>query len=152
MLGLILLDRVGPTPTSGIMKISHIVFLSFFVILLLFSITTFINYRQSELINSNAEEFSRSSTVLRSSNRFQRNFLNMVSGLRGYMLTNETFFIQTYDSAETENREILTELSHIIPDSSRQGVILAQIKQLNDRWINELAQPLIKAKNASLHS
>jgi signal transduction histidine kinase len=134
------------------MKLSYLILTGFLLILILFTTTTYINYVQSQKVNENSERFAQSSTILRHSNRFQRNFLNMVSGLRGYMLTNESFFIQAYDSAETENREILAELSHIIPDSSRQGVILAQIKQLNHRWINELAQPLIKAKNASLLS
>ncbi|MGC3943743.1 MAG: ATP-binding protein [Chryseolinea sp.] len=131
------------------MKISHIVFLSFFVILLLFSITTFINYRQSELINSNAEEFTRSSVVLRHGNRFQRNFLNMVSGLRGYILTNETFFIQTYDSAIIENESILDEMSAMVPVNSDQRILLDDIRQLQKYWVTELAMPLLDAKKNS---
>ncbi|MEJ1241000.1 ATP-binding protein [Chryseolinea sp. T2] len=131
------------------MKISHIIFLSFFVILLLFSITTFINYRQSELINSNAEEFSRSSTVLRSGNRFQRNFLNMVSGLRGYILTNETFFIQTYDSAIIENESILDEMADLVPDKSDQRILLDDIRELQKYWVTDLAMPLLDAKKNS---
>ncbi len=50
---------------------------------------------------------------MRGSNRFQRNILNLVSGLRGYLLTNEAFFIQSYDSAIIENEEILSELSSL---------------------------------------
>jgi CHASE3 domain sensor protein len=134
------------------MKLSYLILTGFLLILILFTTTTYINYVQSQKVNENSERFSQSSTILRHSNRFQRNFLNMVSGLRGYLLTNESFFIQSYDSADMENRDILTELSHIVPDSSRQGELLTQIKQLNDRWINELALPLIKAKNASLLS
>ncbi len=134
------------------MKLSYLILTGFLLILILFTTTTYNNYVQSQKVNENSERFSQSSTILRHSNRFQRNFLNMVSGLRGYLLTNESFFIQSYDSADTENRDILAELSHIVPDSSRQGQLLNQIRQLNDRWINELALPLIKAKNASLLS
>jgi|GEM_PF-589476 len=131
------------------MKISHIVFLSFFVILLLFSITTFINYRQSEMIKSNAEQFDRSSVVLRHSNRFQRNFLNMVSGLRGYVLTNETFFIQTYDSAIIENESILDEMSQLVSQKSDQRILLDDIRELQKYWVTELAMPLLDAKKNS---
>jgi signal transduction histidine kinase len=134
------------------MKLSYLILTGFLLILILFSTTTYINYVQSQEVNENSERFSRSSTILRHSNRFQRNFLNMVSGLRGYMLTNEAFFMQSYDSAHAENREILAELATLIPDSSRQGVLFNQIRQLNDRWINELAAPLIKAKKESLLS
>lgn len=128
------------------MKISHIILLSFFLILLLFSITTYINYKQSQLVNTNSEEFARSSTIIRHSNRFQRNFLNMVSGLRGYLLTNELFFSQTYDSAILENQQILNDLSNLVPDGSEQKILLNDIDALNKLWVEEFATPLLKAK------
>ena len=131
------------------MKISHIIFLSFFVILLLFSITTFINYRQSEVINSNADDFARSSVLIRNSYRFQRNFLNMVSGLRGYLLTNESFFIQTYDSAIIENEMILENMTSSVPANSDQRILLDDIRELQKYWITELAMPLLDAKKNS---
>jgi signal transduction histidine kinase len=128
------------------MKISHIILVSFFFILLLFSITTYINYRQSEMVKTNSEEFARSSAVVRHSNRFQRNFLNMVSGLRGYLLTNEIFFIQTYDSAIIENETILDELSKLVPEKSDQRVLLDDIHELHKYWVMEFAVPLLEAK------
>src|SRR5690349_13228541 len=100
------------------MKISNIILISFFLILLLFSITTYINYKQFELININSDEFAKSSILVRHGNRFQRNFLNMVSGLRGFLLTNEEFFIQTYDSAVLENKQILHDLRGMVTDGA----------------------------------
>ena len=133
------------------MKISYAILFGFLMILLLFAATTYINYRQSEKINENHEVLARSSVILKQSNRFQRNILNMVSGLRGYLLTNEAFFIQSYDSAMIENDEILTELSTLIKDSVRQKNLIEDILELNEYWINEFALPLIEARrNASL--
>lgn len=134
------------------MRISHIILLSFLFILLLFSITTYINYKQSELITINSEEFARSSIVVRHSNRFQRNFLNMVSGLRGYLLTNEDFFIITYDSAIIENEQILHELSLLVPGNSDQKVLLDEIHQLHKYWEAEFAAPLLEAKKLTTRS
>lgn len=128
------------------MKISYIILLSFLFILVLFSITTYINFKQAELVNVNSEEFERSSVIVRHSNRFQRNFLNMVSGLRGFLLTNEEFFIQTYDSAVMENEQILHELGLLVPNGSDQKILLAEINQLNKYWIDEFAIPLLEAK------
>jgi signal transduction histidine kinase len=128
------------------MKISHIILLGFFFILLLFSITTFINYRQSEKVNENNDRFARSSSILRQGNRLQRNIFNMVSGLRGYLLTSEPSFIQTYDSALTENVEILAELEAEIKENSTQAKLVADLETLNTRWIREFATPLIEAK------
>ncbi len=134
------------------MKISFLILSGFFLILLLFSITTFINYRQSEKVNENSDKFSKSSTTLRGSNRFQRNILNLVSGLRGYLLTNEAFFIQSYDSAIIENEEILSELSSLTTGNASQKSLLDEIAMLYDRWGQEFAKPLLDAKKQGILS
>ncbi|HMG93611.1 MAG TPA: ATP-binding protein [Chryseolinea sp.] len=134
------------------MKISFLILSGFFLILLLFSITTYINYQQSEKVNENSDKFSKSSTTLRNSNRFQRNILNLVSGLRGYLLTNETFFIQSYDSAVIENEEILTELSFLTKKNESQKKLLDEIASLYDRWGQEFATPLLEAKKQAMVS
>jgi signal transduction histidine kinase len=134
------------------MKISHLIFLGFLLILIMFSVTTYINIRQAEKVNENSEWFSRSTTIVRNSNRFQRNILNMISGLRGYLFTGENFFIQSYDSASVENNNILMELSKMIPDTSAQQKEFQEIVALNRRWQEEFAQPLIAAKKASTSS
>src|SRR5688572_772749 len=100
------------------MKISYFIFFSFLLILVLFSITTYINFRQAENVNENSEFVARSAEMVRNTNRFQRNILNMVSGLRGYLFTGERYFMQSYDSAVVENENILLELSTHIPDNS----------------------------------
>jgi signal transduction histidine kinase len=128
------------------MKISYLIFFSFLFILLLFSTTTYINFEQSEEVRENSEWVERSTTIIRSSNRFQRNILNMISGLRGYLFSGENYFIQAYDSAKVENETILTELSSLIPDSSKQTVILREIQNINNQWLTNFSLPLIEAK------
>lgn len=128
------------------MKISHLIFLAFFLIIVLFSATTVINFKQWEKVQEHTEYVSNSGAVIRNSTRFQRNILNMVSGLRGYLLTGENYFIQVYDSATLENRAILDELSHLIAADSPQEVRLKKIESLHDRWINDFANPLKNAR------
>lgn len=131
------------------MKISHLIFLGFFFILIMFTITTYMNYRQAEKVNENSEWFAKSTTVMQQGNRFQRNILNMVSGLRGYLLSGENFFIQSYDSAAQENVQILEQLQAIIPDTSGQSLVLRELVRLNDQWMLDFADPLIRAKKAA---
>jgi signal transduction histidine kinase len=131
------------------MKISQLIFLGFLAILVMFTITTYINYNQAEKVNENSEWFAKSTTIMRESNRFQRNILTMVSGLRGYLLSGENFFIQSYDSAKQENIGILGQLNEIIPDTSAQKQALAQLIRLNDQWMLDFADPLIAAKKAA---
>lgn len=131
------------------MKISYLTFFSFILILLLFSVTTYINFRQSKQVEENTAWVAQSSTVIRHSNRFQRNILNMISGLRGYLFTGENYFIQAYDSAKQENEAILGDLSKIISNNTVQHRLLKEIQTLNNQWIEEFATPLIEAKKAA---
>src|SRR6187402_3400384 len=134
------------------MKISYLILFSFLFILVLFSLTTYINYNQSVLVNENTEKFTKSSLILRHSNRFQRNVLNMVSGLRGYLLTNEAYFIQTYDSAILENEIILQELLQLSQEGSKQKELLKDIHKLNEYWVTESVAPLLEAKKIAIIS
>ncbi len=121
------------------MKISSYIFFSFLFALLLFSITTFINFKLSREVNENAEYVSRSTEITKNGTRFQRNILTMVSGLRGYLLTGERYFIESYDEAVKENETILQELSAIITDTSQV------VKTLNSLVIEmELRYDLLK--------
>jgi len=127
------------------LKIAYYIFLSFLFILLLFATTTFINFRLAGTINSNTEYLSTSTDIIRNSGRFQRNILNMISGLRGYLLTGERSFIDSYDASQVENDSILTDLSSLISDKG-QIQLLKEIKALNDQWTDEYTEPLRKAK------
>lgn len=127
------------------MKIAQSIFFSFLFILLLFSFTTYINYRLSDKVKENTDYISRSSTIVRQSNRFQRNILNMASGIRGYLLTGDSSFLQTYDTAALENKAILTEFAQL-PDP-RQQVPLQRISMLNQKWLQEFSSVLADSNN-----
>jgi signal transduction histidine kinase len=122
------------------------------IILIMFGAVTYINFKQAEQVNENSEFFAKSTTVVRQSNRFQRNMLNMISGLRGYLFTGENYFKQAYDSAALENVAILNELSQLIPDTSVQNNTFEEIEQLNELWLDSFAIPLINAKQVAAHS
>jgi signal transduction histidine kinase len=135
------------------MKISAFTFIGFLVILIMFSITTYINFQLAERVNENSEWLGKSISVVRNSNRFQRNILNMVSGLRGYLFTEENFFIQAYDSAQRENETLLNELAmELAEEHSIQLMSLDQIAEINKQWVKDYASPLIEAKKVSYRS
>lgn len=130
---------------AGTMKISHYIFLGFVSILILFSITTFVNYSLSHAVTENNDYFTRSTNLVRNSSRFQRNVLTMVNGLRGYLLTGEKSFVEAYDTANIENELLLKEMEGLINDSA-QSRMLRHIKYLNDQWTEEYTDPLKQAK------
>ncbi|GAB4094475.1 sensor histidine kinase [Flaviaesturariibacter terrae] len=122
------------------MRIAQLIFFGILFILALFSLTTWINYRQSEAVKDNTEYVSHSATVVRQSNRFQRNILNIVSNLRAYFLTGDSSFIGTFQSAAQENDAILSEL--MAGADSRQLSGLRRISALNSRWSAEFTRIL----------
>jgi signal transduction histidine kinase len=128
------------------MKLSHLILLGFMIILVMFASATYINYNQAERVNENSEYFTYSTQVVRIANRFQRNILSMISGLRGYAFTGENHFIQSYDSAAAENVAILKELSAAVASNPAQNKSLNEIINLNDHWLKEFAEPIIEGR------
>ncbi len=128
------------------MRIANFILLSFAAIEILFAVTTYMNYRQAALVQSNSERFQQSSAIVRNSNRLQRNILSIVGGLRGYLLTNELFFIQNYDSAVMENQAIIAELKGSLRSDAEQQRLLTEIESLNSNLVENVAQPLLEAK------
>jgi signal transduction histidine kinase len=128
------------------MKLSYLILSGFMIILIMFASATYINYNQAEKVNQNSEYFAYSSQVVRNANRFQRNILSMISGLRGYAFTGENHFIQSYDSAAAENVSILKELSAAVADHPAQNRSLNEILLLNEQWLKEFAEPIIEAR------
>jgi signal transduction histidine kinase len=127
------------------MKIANLIFFSIFFILALFSITTYVNYKQSEEVRENAEFLSASSNVVRQSNRFQRNVLYMERNLKGYVFSGEEYLLQNYDSAFVENNALMTELLSSVPARSVQAIRLDKIRSMYHKWLDEFATPIVMA-------
>lgn len=130
------------------MKISTLIFISIFFILLMFSITTYVNYKQSEEVRANAEFLSQSGNIVRQSNQLQRNILYMERGLKRYVSIRENYLLQTIDTTSLENNTLLNELFSIIPVNSDQFKRLDEIQNLYNKWFEEFARPIIKLKSA----
>lgn len=128
------------------MKISNLIFAGFFFILILFSITTYVNYIQFEKVKEDNAWLVRSQMIIRSLSRLQRNILDMESGLRGYLLTGESIFLSPYDSAARENEIMFHELDSMIALTSEKNDELNKIRLLHQTWLTEFADPLIEAK------
>lgn len=131
------------------MKISNLIFAGFFFILLLFGITTYVNYRQFEKIKEENEWHVRSQIIIRNLSRLQRNILDMESSLRGFLLTGEPMFLVPFDSAARENELMFIELDSLIVLPSVQNAELKKIYLLHQTWRMKFAEPLIEAKKSA---
>lgn len=125
------------------MKITTLIFVSIFSILLMFSITTYVNYKQSEVVRANAEFLSQSGNIVRQSNQLQRNILYLESGIKRYVSTRENYLLPTIDTTSLKNNTLLNELFSAIPPNSDQFKKLDEIKNLYNQWFEEFAKPII---------
>ncbi|SDL92419.1 His Kinase A (phospho-acceptor) domain-containing protein [Catalinimonas alkaloidigena] len=136
------------------MRISVLIFVGFILILLLFSITTYVNYQLSQQVIENTKWVANSQAVIRNSSRLQRNLIEMESSLRGYLFTGDDIFTDNYDVASRENAELFAGLVSTIDrsDTARQEVRLAEIRELFTRWEQEYSLPLLQAKRNAVLS
>ncbi|MEO6406288.1 MAG: ATP-binding protein, partial [Ferruginibacter sp.] len=119
-----------------------------FFILLMFSITTYVNYKQSEEVRANAEYLSQSGNIVRQSNKLQRNILYLERELKRYVSIRENYLLQTIDTTALENTGLINELFSFIPVNSDQYKRLDEIKNLYNHWFLEFATPIITIKAA----
>jgi signal transduction histidine kinase len=118
------------------MKISYLILLSFLFILLLFSITTLINYNQYNEVLEKNDFLTRSATIVREGNRYHRNILNLVGVGRGYLLTKDKSLFETFQSTIHENENIFAEVNTLL-DDDKQRDRLASIIALDHKWVRE---------------
>jgi len=127
------------------MKLSTQILLAFCIVLLFSIADTFMNYRLSLKVERNIQFLSKSETIIRNSNRIHKTIIEMQSGFRGYLLTNDISFLEPYYSGLKYVPGLIEEQMSIIKQNSSQGSILDSIKALHLLWI-DYADSLIQSK------
>ena len=136
---------------GSIMKISYLILSSFLFILMLFSITTLINYNLYNEVQEKTDFLARSATIVREGNRYHRNILNLTGVGRGYLLTRDKSLFETFQSTTQENDSILVVVNSLL-DDERQKKRLAAIREMDHQWVREftLFAGIINRKTTAL--
>ncbi|MEO7308554.1 MAG: ATP-binding protein [Ferruginibacter sp.] len=127
------------------MKLSTQILLAFSIVLLLSVADTFVNYRLSLKVEQNIEFLSQSEAIIRNSNRVHKTMIEMQSAFRGYLLTNDSTFLDPYYSGLASVPDLLEEQKKLINTDRSQLTLLDSIQALHDQWI-EYAVALINSK------
>ncbi|MEO6542297.1 MAG: ATP-binding protein [Ferruginibacter sp.] len=127
------------------MKLSIQILLAFCIVLLLSVADTFVNYRLSLKVEQNIEFLSQSEAVIRNSNRVHKTIIEMQSAFRGYLLTNDSTFLDPYYRGLESVPDLLEEQKKIINADTSQLKLLDSIQALHAQWI-EYAVSLINSK------
>jgi signal transduction histidine kinase len=131
------------------MKLSTKIFIGFSLILALYVLDFFINSKLFDQVNQNAEFLTRSESIIRNSTRLHKTMINMQSGFRGYLLTDNDNFLESYKEGLSEVPLIVEEQRMFLSDAPRQLAELDTIMQLHSGWIKYSAA-IIKSKQDTI--
>nr|WP_255537100.1 ATP-binding protein [Pedobacter sp. SYSU D00873] len=103
----------------------------------------------SDKVNQNIAFLTRSESVIRNSSRLHKGIIEMQSGFRGYLLTDEEEFLQPYFSGLKTIPKLIKEQRALVKESDVQSRKLDSIAVLHHEWVI-YANSLIEAKKESL--
>lgn len=127
------------------MRISTKILIAFTVILLLSILDTVSNYVLSVKVEENTTFLSTSQEIIRNSGQFQRAVLEMQSSFRGFLVSQDTNFLQGYNKGLREIPESVADMKTLIKDDHAQTVLLDSIIMLHHQWL-VYSQKIINAK------
>jgi CHASE3 domain sensor protein len=113
------------------MKLSTRILLGFAVVLILSIVDTASNYLLSIKVGRNTEFLNRSQEVIRNSARLHKSIIDMQSSFRGYLLTQDTTFLNAYNNGIAIVPQLLEEQYGLITSNAEQQAILDSIKILH---------------------
>ena len=116
--------------------------------LLLLVIDFWVNSTLFSKVSQNAEFLTKSEMIIRNSTRLHKTMIDMQSGFRGYLLTNNENFLEPYYTGEKEVPGIVEEQRALILDVPLQLRKLDSIIGLHKEWI-EYSASIISAKRDS---
>ena len=127
------------------MKLSTQILLAFAIVLLLSILDTFSNYLLSLKVEKNTEFIIKSQEVMRNSSNLQKEIIDMQSSFRGFLLTEDTNFLENYEVGLEQIPILFEDELNLISDNAKQSALLDSIRLMHLQWIG-YANALIVAK------
>jgi signal transduction histidine kinase len=127
------------------MKLSTQIILAFSIIILLSAVDSYINYLLAIRVGQNSKFLSRSEDVIRNSNRLHKTIIEMQSAFRGYLLTDDSTFLKTYQAGKNDVPVLLARQYELVKENIGQQKILDSIDLMHGQWL-DFSRELIKAR------
>jgi signal transduction histidine kinase len=108
--------------------------IAFLVLIALFIVDFFVTQRLSQAVQTNMNYISNSEAIIRNSNLLHKNIIEMQSGFRGYLLTDQQVFLQNYHKGLRNVPNLFRQQRQLI-SNERQHDRLDSIEALHRKWI-----------------
>jgi len=127
------------------MKLSNQILLAFTLVILLSVADSYINYMLSKKVTLNSQFLARSEEIIRNSNKTHKSIIEMQSAFRGYLLTNDETFLDSYYKGLKKVPVLLKEQERLIGNETKQRSLLDSINVLHKNWL-VYSEKLIKSQ------
>ena len=127
------------------MKLSTQILLAFTLIILLSVADSYTNYMMSKKVQLNSHFLSRSEEIIRTSNKTHKAIIEMQSAFRGYLLTDDRVFLDSYFRGLKIVPLLVNEQNLRIGNDNPQRVIFDSINTLHNNWLH-YSEKLIQAR------
>ena len=117
------------------MKLSIQILLAFATIITLSVADSYTNFLLSKKVQRNSEFLSNSEAVIRNSNKIHKAIIDMQSSFRGYLLTNDSTFLDAYYNGMKIVPVYLREQKKLFPATTTQYSILDSISNMHSDWV-----------------
>jgi signal transduction histidine kinase len=127
------------------MKLSTQILLAFTLVILLSVADSYTNYMLSKKVQLNSQFLARSEEIIRNSNRTHKAIIEMQSAFRGYLLTDDQSFLDSYYKGLKRVPFLIKEQEKRINLKSTQRTILDSINKQHNNWL-VYSEKLIKSR------
>ncbi len=134
------------------MKLSSRILIAFAVIILLSIAEAYTNYMLSQKVQENIRFLTHSEAIIRNSNKTHKAMIDMQSAFRGFLLTDDLTFLESYDHGLRNVPLFLNQQRELITGNRRQNHLLDSIAQLHAKWIDYSGSLIELRKEYSLSS
>ncbi len=133
------------------MKLSTQILSAFALVIGLSAADSYTNYNLSRKVEANKGFLSTSEEVIRNSSRIHKLILQMQSGFRGYLLTDDSSFLEPYYRGMQVVPTLLETEKTLVSNNAIQKNLLDEIEQNHQEWIT-YAGALIMSRTKRLAS
>ena len=116
------------------MKLSTQILLAFAIIIMLSVADSYTNYLLSRKVQQNTAFLSKSEAIIRNSNRMHKTIIDMQSAFRGYLLTEDTTFLDSYYRGMRNVPLFTRDLTRLVKEDQNQRELLDSIVKLHSQW------------------
>ncbi|RZJ39530.1 MAG: HAMP domain-containing protein [Chryseobacterium sp.] len=127
------------------MKLSTQILVAFTLVILLSVADSYTNYMLSKKVQLNSQYLARSEEIIRNSNKTHKAIIEMQSAFRGYLLTDDHSFLDSYFKGLKRVPLLMKEQQILIGTNNPQRSVLDSIQTEHTHWLT-YAEQLIKSR------